>query len=378
LLRDLPNDHLRCGPSDGRNVRGSCDQSSLDIFDNVDGTLESIFSTSSTNGLADPAPTGDLDVELPASISPTVMTCETDADCEMLPGTYCDRTNIRPADDGSLTGSIAKRCVPLETALLRAFRHAEAPRWCQFQTFIEINAAREACKNNGPFSAQCDACVEIVVPRLRNACDPGNDPQKPGISDGRAICDLYNTAGLISLARSHPFVHVPYEVQPGETKEQAAQRAARADCFKGARAVQTGVGGTYESGPGDAFDLGTLNRQMPGINHLEVMRGREPAEHWDRVRIADVSGPLVVDFFLTPVELRDYPYVAPVRDLELKVFQGPACTQQLARVSGRDIDINATELMTSLTIIGPDEFCVQSRALTEAVQTGVHLRVARR
>jgi hypothetical protein len=43
------------------------DHSPLDAIDDIDGVTPSIFSTFSTNGLADPAVAGDRGFELPAA-----------------------------------------------------------------------------------------------------------------------------------------------------------------------------------------------------------------------------------------------------------------------------------------------------------------------
>jgi hypothetical protein len=70
LFYDLPRDHFGRCPSDGGNFAFGTNQSLLSLFDDLNGTTESVFSTSSTNGLSNPPVTGDLNVELEAATPP--------------------------------------------------------------------------------------------------------------------------------------------------------------------------------------------------------------------------------------------------------------------------------------------------------------------
>lgn len=87
--------------------------------------------------------------------------CSTDTECAAgQPGTYCDLTS-----EGGGT------CRRPEAALLRAFRTAELAHHCNTTRYSDIDDLREGCTAALGTGPACDACVEIVLPHLRNGCD---------------------------------------------------------------------------------------------------------------------------------------------------------------------------------------------------------------
>src|SRR5207248_540740 len=92
--------------------------------------------------------------------SPLSSECSDDVFCPSHhPGTYCDRTNgyksLPAPGTGKYgdVGSVVGRCMPLESAVLRAFRSAELPYWCANDTVADFEAARATCQHS-PFAQE--------------------------------------------------------------------------------------------------------------------------------------------------------------------------------------------------------------------------------
>ena len=306
---------------------------------------------------------------------PETVDCTSDTQCAELPGTYCDRSVV----EGD---AVVRRCVPQETALLRAFRAAETPTWCREQTWDSLNAARRECQSSwDATSVECTACTRLLLPRLRNACDPSGPELEPGPGDfdGRAICDFYDEAGLVSVLREDEMVHVPFEPEGGETDQEAIARVALEQCFAGPQERPSRVGSTYESTPDEAAPY-TLSAQTTGFTHDEITCGREGGVHWDRVTHPAGSPSGTVEITLTPTELVGYPYAASANDFELAVFQGPACTDPIVVIPGEQEPDGVPWLQTTWVVdtAVPDEICIRVRPLRPIVRSGHSLHVSRR
>jgi hypothetical protein len=105
--------------------------------------------------------------------------CSTDEACRTSdPHSYCDLDT--------------RRCVPIEAAVLRAFRDGELPYWCGHDTAADFAAARMNCRNSGGGDA-CDACAELLLPHMRKSC--ASDASRP--PDTRSLCDVLKDAGLV-------------------------------------------------------------------------------------------------------------------------------------------------------------------------------------
>jgi hypothetical protein len=120
-------------------------------------------------------------------------------------GRYCGRTGPGISDF---------KCFQKEAALLNAFRRAELPKWCESDTAQSLNLAAAICTaGKDPKSDACEACIQVVLPHRRDACDEvdyqklagGFDKQG---KDHRSICDVLVAAG-VAPSFSTPGVYIP-------------------------------------------------------------------------------------------------------------------------------------------------------------------------
>lgn len=137
------------------------------------------------------------------SISP--FTCTIAEPKEAHAGSFCDKTRGWADAEGKTP---VRKCAPLETSVLRAFRKAETPYWCAHDTFEDLDAARVTCQNalggkdksetsvsSALFSnavPECEACAEMLAPHIRASCNSkayaiANDPQRRSTCDDETI-----------------------------------------------------------------------------------------------------------------------------------------------------------------------------------------------
>ncbi len=307
-----------------------------------------------------------------------MMSCTNDADCPAH--TFCDRTAV------DAMGATSRQCSPNEVALMRGFRAAELPRWCGADRWSSLNAAREACKNApmGEASVQCDACVQMVAPRLRNACEPGGFDRlvMAGDRDPRALCEILRDAGGAHAASgNNEYVHYPYELRTGETPEAALVRAARSACFEGEEAEPWDVGISYDPGPPAAAQ--NVGDGVMAYYWEESHCGTD-GEHWWRfehivgsahtlhVRLGRVTDGAL----LTPH--------GDISDWELVGLQGPACDPASTPVftaTPQDEDGDGQpellKFIWSATGLVREEICVRLRANDPSVRGRMSLSVGR-
>jgi hypothetical protein len=174
--------------------------------------------------------------------------CTDDTYCPAhFPGTFCDRTNgykSLPAPGTGKYGEVGPvvgRCVPLETAVLRAFHAAETPYWCANDTVGDLDAARGTCKHaiatrdNGganpalgaarEYVPECEACAEKLLPHMRASCNSkgykiANDPRR------RSVCDVLKDGGVGTLRATSleaTTLYVPYDPASFDEALQAAR-----------------------------------------------------------------------------------------------------------------------------------------------------------
>jgi len=108
--------------------------------------------------------------------------CEHDHDCPDRQ--ICDESVVVRGNDGTVVPQPA--CVPHEVGVLRAFREAEVPYWCDAD---DLELARLACRQD---EEACEACIEMVIPHMRNACGPDDYVEaSDGGADRRSMCDVF-------------------------------------------------------------------------------------------------------------------------------------------------------------------------------------------
>lgn len=107
--------------------------------------------------------------------------CAHDHDCPDRQ--VCDPSVVVPDGVGGVVPQPA--CVPHEVGILRAFREAEVPYWCDGD---DLELARAACKQD---EEACEACIEMVIPHMRNACGPADYVEHAGDVDRRSMCDVF-------------------------------------------------------------------------------------------------------------------------------------------------------------------------------------------
>lgn len=303
------------------------------------------------------------------------MSCAADANC---PAHYhCDRTAVDEM------GMSTRQCVPHETALMRAFRAAELPRWCGAERWESLNAAREACKAAGPTSNQCDACVQLVAPRLRNACEPGGyeSALMDGDSDPRSLCDILADSEVADRPPAvHRYVHYPYQPQGTETELDALLRASRAACLAGAEARPYELGIDYDAGP--PVEAQRVGDGVLIYNWAGEQCGADGERWWRFVHVVGSAHNLEFRLDRLPSGLLT-PH-GTLADFELVGFRGPACDATgPADFTATPIDedgdgaADATTFLWPTHGVTPQEICVRLRAVDPAARGQMRLSVTR-
>ncbi|MBL8955177.1 MAG: hypothetical protein JNK82_30650 [Myxococcaceae bacterium] len=298
------------------------------------------------------------------------LTCADDLECLASAdggrGGYCDRQAYDPRD-----GGFAPRCMPVEAPLLRAFRTAELVYWCQNDDWARLTAARRACRGKPASSPECVACVEVHLPHVRNACDPGEG--FVGIADGverRSACDVVADAGLASFVYSRTTVHLPYAPVGLETPAEALRRATMTAC-------QTADSELNQNPHAYGFtDAGVPVMGLPGFSRsgTAALCGLIPGgEHWLRVRANSSFDLHAWKLTLTTQKVGPWAFKAPTTDVELQFLAGPSCTQVLGTATGGvDVDGDGSPEELSLTWnaqnVG-DELCIRVRATNPTTRT---------
>jgi hypothetical protein len=301
--------------------------------------------------------------------------CMKDDDCAN--GQYCDTSALELG-----TGTPQPRCVRHETAIMRAFRPAETIPLCKLETWDDLQAARAACQRTGSSSSpECLACVQVISPRLRNACDPGSTyrPRSQGV-DNESICDhyqAYSPNGVVG------FVHVPYKPDGGETWEQAYDRVVRKACLDGASDAGGGappLGVAYNF---NAFD-GTFP-SIPERTYFKATCGKtaDAGAHWVSFTFDNsTTAPMTLGMALRPADRQfgaaqpasPYTYLGQGDDLVLESFQPPGCSA--AGPSTRAVLSGDTQRLSFvLAPMTSQQFCLRVSPRDETVRTGYTLSI---
>lgn len=284
--------------------------------------------------------------------------CSTDADCPLVDGhvTYCARA-VAVGD------AIGRRCLPQEAAILRAFREAELPYWCEANDGDAIGAARERCKVQGGLA--CDACVEVLLPHLRNACDRGSWEPFGRDDDRRSMCDVLAEDGLVS---GEPYaVYRPYD--NGDVAD--AERAARELCQLGRQSPLEEYPAWYDFR--EEPPEGITPHWAGGWLENHATCGAGIGEHWWHF-VHEPAGWDHEDVLtFTLMMFDDFPYFTPADRLELAVMED--CDEaRTTIVPASDTNGNGTpetiEWRRPIVEGGTWEICMRLRTLDEKVQTG--------
>lgn len=186
----------------------------------------------------------------PAASPDSTWTCADDMKCSVtagapFQGTFCDRTN--GVDDTNVTGR-RQACMPLETAVVRAFAAGETPFHCAHDTLADFEAARLTCQQALAKKAvtpsldgtaakralldhdtpECEACAALVRPHVRASCNAAayaraGDPKR------QSECDALQAAGIepaASAALAATTLYVPFD----PAKPNGSLDAARFAC----------------------------------------------------------------------------------------------------------------------------------------------------
>jgi hypothetical protein len=356
------------------------DVANLERSDGYNGLLSSFFGIARNSGFVDLVRNGGVPYlerpdpktwnNQPGISMADIIDCRSDDVCMAAnPRQYCDRTTV-------VSDQFMPACIDLETPILRAFRDAEGPHWCSGDNWRDLNAAREACRGKPANSAQCQSCVQVLLPRLRNGCDPGPEGFEPmtGTVDNRSLCDLFFEDGVRLLPRVNdrptvpPMVHVPFDPKDGEDWASAARRVALEACQSGPEPFPVAWAyGTSATPPATA----TVIAPFPFAGYIgeRALCGRGVATLWWRydlthaccnhfqIRVGRVggSGGSVFD------------YVDRVENLELLLLRGPRCDPVL------DLIATATQEADTLHLRAPAaDVCFRLKAKNRNVRTGIH------
>lgn len=302
------------------------------------------------------------------------LACTTDKDCARAGATdhaVCDRFGHSPAD-----GGFTPRCTNVEAATLRAFHGAELPYYCAADTPERLLKARDACRGKPATSVECEACVELHLPHLRNACDPGE-----GFIDyrtNRSACDVLLDAGVSSLYARENAVHVPFEPNGNETLEEAGRRTALEACQNaGSELIQRAHVYGF-SGPDAGVNV--IGGAWFGSTRTMALCGLTGGEHWVHYRWFPAMDQRPLRVKLTSAAFPTYGFSAPTSDFELGLLRGPDCDPArdvLMVQSGGGVPIVDGGPNAEISLRGVDlpDFCIRVRPLKRAMRSGFVMRV---
>ena len=283
--------------------------------------------------------------------------CDDDAEC--APNEYCQ---IELDSDGTELRS----CVEKEVSILRAFRRAELQTWCEASEIEDLQRAAALCQ--GSLGADCDACAELVLPHMRNACDAGSyDPEvtgrpallteEPPYFDHRSMCDIASPL----LGKVPPVLYAAYD--PAE--QGTALAAALSLCESGFIATDPIEYDFDEEPPPSDEALGideiTLNEERSTC-------GAAGKVHWFRLT-HDANLTHVHQLLLTPSPLIDsngQSHTAEVDKLTVDVFSGEDCVTAGPSASLRDTNqdglADAWAVPWGTGPAKPNEICIRVTA----------------
>lgn len=254
---------------------------------------------------------------------------------------------------------------------MRAFRRAEVFRWCARQTRLEINAAREQCHDIG--GASCDACTELVLPRLRNACDPNSYALAPNSVDRRSICDIA-LAGTEYEGRAL-ILYRPYNA----SAPPDALRAARELCELGPQAAPRSPSYFHLSEtPPDESDASSFPEPAdpsPLTSWSEALCGSlAPQAYWYRFThgAPDPEDPHAHVIEVKTEEIYDYSFVMPVDRVEFTLHRACSLDPAMAETaSSVDTDADGTPDTLRITWSAIEgDVCLRVQPKDPNAQTG--------
>lgn len=253
------------------------------------------------------------------STRPLAEACTADSQCQ--PGQYCDRGSVGP-------GGVGRHCVEHEAAVLRGFRQAELATWCTEHTDEDLDALAATCAAKG--GEACDACAEVVVPLLRNACDEDSYTQYVALMAGTgtyareadAVCDVLEGEGV-----ARPGVQVRHRPHVGAQGQ--ARQAAKGACQSPeglARRVKPEGSVTYDMDEGPPATATPLGAYQPSLHYT---CGATIGRAWQRVSASAADAGKEVTFRLTTHDIDligAAPYVQDATALSLDLFEGCGAT----------------------------------------------------
>jgi hypothetical protein len=272
--------------------------------------------------------------------------CANDSQCAS--GEVCDPTATA---DGPA-------CVAHEVGLVRAFPLAEMPRTCSDRNDDDFDRARTQCRTVG--GAACDACVDQLLPFVRNACDFGAHAQAVGAMrhDFDSSCDALHDARAITVEPAAVYLlHRRGELSDARTQLTAYCRAAPEP------PVPTGSWVPPSSGPP------ATATSYPHASGFENMGWCGPisTERWWRwTHDAPVDGH-VDRLYVETRTFDDLPRVFPADRIALELVA--PCTPGGSVVqTGTRLDTNADGTSDAIELIitpppGGGEICLRLRSL---------------
>ena len=333
--------------------------------------MGSLFTFGRNSEYAHLIPQGDVPYleEDPAAawtVEPTEKTCLGDQDCPVE--TFC---GIAAASDG------IRRCYTRESPIIYAYRAAHTKQLCEQEGPEALGAARAVCrKSRNADSTACSACVDVVLPKLRNACDEAcYDKQVRALADGDKRKIVHGS--LCDYAGVEPKAPVYRAYDPD--KKSAALEAARKVCFEADPAASDRrYARKHESLElNTPVELGTSRRQWDA-NGTICGAGHEQARAPSFTFTHAGKGPGKHTIQLTATPADPSGSSTSVADLELTLFKGDCTTLIVASKQTLAPDRHGVpkkrELIWSPASTG-EAACVRVKAANYGVLSGYWLDV---
>ncbi len=265
------------------------------------------------------------------------MSCEVDQDCPM--GQFCDGSlHLRFGMESMNTPA----CVPIEAGILRAFRNGELPYWCKREGSDALSLARDQCEQGG----DCESCVDLLVPHIRNGCGPETFvPMRNGV-DRRSLCEVMGVEENIVYA---PYANGDLGSLRNVARELCSGRVGPDNLLQ---RIDTGSSDPTVTPPAETLPVHDLAFVSTGGFVCSGLDGSS----WFRIRHA-AGDPHVHDYAIVADD---------VSKLEVKIYAGPACTAEIElpmSVGDRDGD-DRNDILTiseNVPTVG-QEICIRVRA----------------
>lgn len=294
--------------------------------------------------------------------SPTGFGCDDDGGC--APNEYCQ---IELDSDGTELRS----CVEKEIGILRAFRRGELRTWCEASKVEDLQRAAMLCERSldtgAGDGAECDACAELVLPHMRNACDEGSyDPEvtgrpalladEPPYFDHRSMCDI--AAPL--LAGDPVVVYAAYD--PDRAEQGTALEAARSLCESGFIDTDP-IAYEFDDAPPPLDEALSIDEVT--LQEERSTCGAAGEVHWFRFTHDPDLGH-VHQLLLTAsplIDSNDQSHTAEIDELRIELFSGDDCEVPGPPAALRDTDqdgvVDAWAIPWETGPERPNEICIR-------------------